>query len=166
MVPERRLFYNKVWALSPQAIYITLVGRLRGETMKYAALLVLAIFALGCTAQSNADVTVNTPGVAIDMDVGGAPSGEVREFDVVARTWTWEPSTITVKEGDTVKLHITSVDVPHGFRLAEFDVNEYLAPGSTVDVEFVADKKGSYTFYCNVQCGEGHKGMKGQFIVE
>ncbi|MBS3106946.1 cupredoxin domain-containing protein [Candidatus Woesearchaeota archaeon] len=134
--------------------------------MKYAALLVLAIFALGCTAQSNADVTVNTPGVAIDMDVGGAPSGEVREFDVVARTWTWEPSTITVKEGDTVKLHITSVDVPHGFRLAEFDVNEYLAPGSTVDVEFVADKKGSYTFYCNVQCGEGHKGMKGQFIVE
>ena len=73
--------------------------------MKYAALLVLAIFALGCTAQSNADVTVNTPGVAIDMDVGGAPSGEVREFDVVARTWTWEPSTITVKEGDTVIVH-------------------------------------------------------------
>ena len=130
-------------------------------------LIALTVLALGCTSANTSTDTGTQVNVGVDVGTGGdTASGTVKEFNVVAKTWTWEPATITVKQGDTVKLHVTSVDVPHGFRLAEFGVNEYLAPGSTTDIQFVADKKGSYTFYCNVQCGEGHKGMRGQFIVE
>lgn len=33
-------------------------------------------------------------------------------------------------------------------------------------VEFVADKSGTFPFYCNVFCGGGHKEMQGKLIVK
>lgn len=91
---------------------------------------------------------------------------KLKEFDMSARQWSFEPATIMVKEGDTVRLNIKSEDVTHGFAISEFGVNERLLPGKTTTVEFVADKKGEYIFFCSVPCGSGHGGMKGKLIVE
>mgnify|MGYP001568945141 CR=1 FL=1 len=99
-------------------------------------------------------------------EIAVVPDSGVKEFDMTARQWAFEPATITVKEGDTVRLNIKSKDVTHGFAIFEFDVNERLQPGKTTTVEFVADKKGEYTFFCSVQCGQGHRDMKGKLIVE
>ncbi|MBC8495319.1 cytochrome c oxidase subunit II [archaeon] len=93
-------------------------------------------------------------------------SGEVREFDLIARNWNFEPSEIRVNLGDNVELHIKSVDVTHGFMLSQFGVNEMLEPGQEVNVNFIADKTGTFTFFCNVPCGAGHGSMRGQLIVE
>ena len=90
----------------------------------------------------------------------------VKEFDMIAKKWTFEPETITVNEGDNIILHITSIDVTHGFGLSAFGINEDLREGETVDIEFVANKKGTFNFRCIVSCGSGHSGMKGQLIVE
>ena len=94
------------------------------------------------------------------------PDSKIKEFDMTARQWAFEPSTIMVKEGDTVRLNIKNEDVAHGFAIFEFNVNERLPPGKTTTIEFTADKKGEYTFFCSVQCGKGHGGMKGKLIVE
>ncbi|MEK6948749.1 MAG: cupredoxin domain-containing protein [Nanoarchaeota archaeon] len=94
------------------------------------------------------------------------PASNVKEFDMTARKWEFAPSTITVNEGDKVILNIKNEDVAHGFAIFEFDVNERLAPGETKKVEFTADKKGEYVFFCSVPCGTGHKNMKGKLIVE
>lgn len=90
----------------------------------------------------------------------------VQEFDVVASQFEFTPGTITVKKGDTVKLNLSSEDVPHGFSLAVFDISETLSPGKTTTVEFVADQAGTFNFICNIVCGSGHSGMTGQLIVE
>ena len=96
-----------------------------------------------------------------------APSGEkTKEFDITARNWEFIPNTITVNKGDTVKLKITSIQGTHGFMLSEFGINTQLVQGNTVNVEFVADKVGTFKFACYVQCGRGHGGMKGQLIVK
>lgn len=93
--------------------------------------------------------------------------GEVKEFNMTAKQWEFNPSTITVNQGDTVKLHIESIDVTHGFRLSEFKISEQLEPGKTVNVEFIADKTGTFTFACTVSsCGSGHSGMNGQLVVK
>ena len=91
---------------------------------------------------------------------------KIKEFDMTARQWAFEPSTIMVKEGDTVRLNIKNEDVAHGFAIFEFNVNERLPPGKTTTIEFTADKKGEYTFFCSVSCGQGHRDMKGKLIVE
>lgn len=90
----------------------------------------------------------------------------VKSFTVTAKQWSFDPATITVKKGDRVKLAIKSIDVSHGFALSAFNVNQNLEPGQEVTVEFVADKTGSFPFFCSVFCGSGHGGMRGTLIVE
>ena len=97
---------------------------------------------------------------------GGATTGEVKEFDMTARQWEFIPGTITVNEGDTVILHVTSIDVAHGIGIPDFGVSEQLQSGQTVDIEFVADRKGTFLFSCTVFCGSGHSGMRGTLIVQ
>ncbi len=91
---------------------------------------------------------------------------ETRSFSLTAKKWTFSPNLITVNKGDKVKLSIKSVDVTHGFSLPEFSVSGNLEPNQTINLEFTADKVGSFSFFCSVFCGEGHGGMKGKLIVQ
>ena len=97
---------------------------------------------------------------------------KVQEFDMTVSQFTYDPATIVVDEGDTVVLRITSTDVPHSFTLPDFGsaseggINEFLSPGETVTVEFVADKAGEFVFGCDVVCGTGHTDMLGKLIVK
>ena len=91
---------------------------------------------------------------------------KVKEFNIIAKQWDFSPNTITVNEGDTVILNIQSIDVTHGFVISEFGVSEQLTSGNTVKVEFTADKKGTFSFFCNVFCGAGHSRMSGKLVVK
>lgn len=93
-------------------------------------------------------------------------TSQVMEFNMTAKRFAFDPSVINVKPGDKVKITIKSLDVTHGFSLPEFGINENLVPGKEVVVEFTADKKGEFTFFCSVICGEGHTEMTGKLIVE
>jgi len=90
----------------------------------------------------------------------------LKEFDVIAKQFEFDPGTITVNEGDTVLLHITSTDVAHGIGIPDFGVSAQLPVGETVDVQFVADKTGTFEFKCSVFCGSGHKEMTGTLVVQ
>lgn len=90
----------------------------------------------------------------------------IKEFDIIASQWKFSPNTIKVSEGDNVVLNIKSIDVAHGIAIPSYGINEYLSPGQTVKIEFIADKKGTFTFSCSVSCGVGHSGMSGKIIVE
>lgn len=90
----------------------------------------------------------------------------LKEISITAKSWEFVPATIAVRQGERVQLKIKSVDVDHGFAIPDFKVNETLSPGKETVIEFVADKKGEYTFFCSVVCGQGHRDMKGKLIVE
>jgi cytochrome c oxidase subunit 2 len=93
-------------------------------------------------------------------------SNSVKEFTLTAKNWTFNPSVITVKQGDKVKLNVKSIDVSHGFALPDYGFDQKLEPGKEIIIEFIASKKGEFTFFCSVLCGEGHKDMKGKLVVE
>ena len=92
--------------------------------------------------------------------------GEVKEFTMQAKRFEFTPSKITVNKGDKVRITVTSVDVTHGFSLPDFGINKKLEPDAPVIIDFVADKKGTFEFKCNVPCGSGHKTMAGTLIVK
>lgn len=119
-------------------------------------LFVGAVVIAGCANQQSAQ---NSPATSVQS------TGEVKEFTITAKRWSFSPSTITVNQGDTVKLKITSIDVTHGFSLPTFGVNANLNPGQETVVEFTADKKGTFGFRCFVVCGSGHGGMSGRIVV-
>jgi cytochrome c oxidase subunit 2 len=95
-----------------------------------------------------------------------APPYVVKSFTMEAKQFEFIPDTITVQEGDHVELKVTSTDVSHGIAISAFGVRESLPPNKEVTIEFVADKKGSFNFFCSVPCGSGHRGMTGTLIVE
>jgi len=80
------------------------------------------------------------------------------------------PDIVRVKKGDTVNLHITNVeqahDATHGFTIGSYDVHSSLEPGKHVDITFLADKEGTFPFYCTEFCSALHLEMAGYFLVE
>jgi nitrous-oxide reductase len=80
------------------------------------------------------------------------------------------PDIIRVKQGDHVKLHITSIeqteDATHGFAIADYNIEASLEPGTTQNFEFTADKSGSFNFYCTEFCSALHLEMAGWLLVE
>lgn len=127
---------------------------------------IIAVFAFGGNS-SNAPSTSNpSPSISKSKKEGSFQTPKTVEIDVVAEQFKFSPNPIRVKYGDRVVLNITSNDVTHGFALPDFNINEVLNPGQTVRVEFIANKKGRFGFYCSVPCGAGHVGMRGNVIVE
>ena len=73
--------------------------------------------------------------------------------------------TRAVKKGDKVKVIMNSVDMMHDFVIDELNIKSAIAKsGSSAEVEFTADKVGSFEFYCSV--GSHRKmGMVGTLVV-
>ncbi len=95
-----------------------------------------------------------------------AQTEQAKEFSIIARNWSFEPSEIIVNKGDKVKLTIKSIDVTHGFMLPAFNVSKSLEPGKEIVAEFTTNQAGEFPFFCNVFCGFGHSEMKGKLIVK
>lgn len=91
----------------------------------------------------------------------------VQAITLKMHNWYFEPAEIKVKEGARVKLILESVSGTHALAIPDLGVkSKTLEAGGADTVEFVADKKGTFSFRCSVFCGEGHSGMKGVLIVE
>ena len=93
-------------------------------------------------------------------------TGETKTFDIVATNWEFTPSLIEVNLGDKVELHLTSSQGTHGIAFLEFEVSETLREGEDIHTEFIADKTGTFNFFCTVPCGKGHGGMRGLIVVK
>jgi len=73
---------------------------------------------------------------------------------------------IKVKEGDKIRIEFTSTKGLHDWKIDEFNAaTEKVNDGSSTSVEFVADKKGTFEYYCSVGQHRA-EGMKGNFVVE
>ena len=98
-----------------------------------------------------------------------ATHAEAKVIDLVARApeaGGWDPEYITVNKGDTVRLRITGHDVVHGFAIGKLGIDVGpIVPGEIAMVEFVADKAGRFTYYCNVWCDPYHYRMRGTLEV-
>jgi len=82
----------------------------------------------------------------------------------------FNPEHVSVKQGDKVVWRITNieraVDATHGFSLSQYNIGLSLEPGETQKFEFVADKAGTFPYYCTEFCSALHIEMMGYFLVE
>jgi plastocyanin len=90
----------------------------------------------------------------------------VKEFTVVGSNFKFEPSVLSVNKGDTVKITFKDINGFHDFRIDEFNVaTKQMQEGNEQTVTFIADKTGSFEYYCSV--GEHRAmGMKGTLTVK
>jgi cytochrome c oxidase subunit 2 len=91
---------------------------------------------------------------------------DVKTIDVVASRFQFEPATITVAQGDSVRLRLHSADRTHGLAIKAFRVKALIPKtGEAVTVEFVAHQAGAFDITCSEYCGSGHAGMMGTLVV-
>lgn len=82
-----------------------------------------------------------------------------RQIDVTAKRFAFEPGEIILKKGEPVVLVLKSVDVPHGLRFRELNLDVKIAKGGKAELRFTPDKTGDFIGHCSVFCGSGHGGM-------
>lgn len=75
----------------------------------------------------------------------------IKSFNVSGGNFSFTPSTMTVKKGDTVRITFKNEEGFHDLKIDEFNVaTKQIAAGAEETVEFVADKAGDFEYYCSV----------------
>ncbi len=101
-----------------------------------------------------------------DTTTNGATLSNVKEFTITGTNFSFTPTVIIVKKGDKVKITFENSAGFHNFAIDEYGVStkEVKSPNTEV-VEFIANKAGSFEYYCSVG---SHRalGMKGVLKVE
>jgi plastocyanin len=110
--------------------------------------------------EENIDDTKNVQQSTITLD----PNARV--FTLTGVNFGYDVQEIVVQEGDTVTINFESTDGLHDVIIDEFAVaTKRVQPGVKTSVTFVADKKGTFEYYCSVGQHRS-KGMVGKLIVE
>jgi len=94
---------------------------------------------------------------------GGA--AEPRVVRIVAKRFSYTPSEVRLKKGEPVVLELVSEDRVHGFKLPAFKIRADVLPKETTRIPLTPDKTGTFTFACDVFCGDGHDDMTGTVVV-
>ncbi|OYT41926.1 hypothetical protein B6U80_00005, partial [Candidatus Pacearchaeota archaeon ex4484_26] len=94
-------------------------------------------------------------------------NGNTEEFTIKIAEFSFDPDYIEVNQGDKVVITLKNKGkIPHNLVISEFNVEtKTIEPDEEDTINFIADKKGQFTFYCSI---EGHRnaGEFGELVVE
>lgn len=98
----------------------------------------------------------------MDMDA----SAPTKVFALSGINFSFDVSEIKVKKGDKVTINFTSADGFHDVVIDEFSAKtERVRTGGTSSMTFIADKTGTFEYYCSVG-SHRMNGMVGKLVVE
>jgi cytochrome c oxidase subunit 2 len=83
---------------------------------------------------------------------------------LIGRMWLWYP-VLELERGQSYRLHLSSLDLQHGFSLQPININVQVHPGYEHVLTVTPNASGEYTIVCNEYCGLGHHTMMGKIFV-
>ena len=83
---------------------------------------------------------------------------------LLGRMWAWTPI-LRLRRGVEYTLHLSSLDVNHGFALYPINANFQVVPGYDYGLRITPTEAGDFRVMCNEFCGIGHHLMLGRIIV-
>jgi len=90
----------------------------------------------------------------------------VKTFEIDSENFKFSLKEIKVKQGDKVRIVVENDEGMHDWNIDEFNAKtKVLKAGESETVEFIADKKGTFEYYCSVGQHRAN-GMVGNLIVE
>jgi heme/copper-type cytochrome/quinol oxidase subunit 2 len=112
---------------------------------------------------------------------GSSAEPELRNIDIRARQYAYDPAVINANVGDTLRIRLMSLDVIHGFYLEGHDLDSEILPNQrsfhikkpSIDTEWrevesvdvVLKRGGKYRYRCSHTCGTMHPFMLGELLV-
>jgi cytochrome c oxidase subunit II len=101
-------------------------------------------------------------GVLNGLPVVEPPPGS--DVYLIGRMWSWYP-VLKLRKGVEYTLHLSSLDINHGFSLYPVNINFQVVPGYDYGLKIVPTEAGEFGIICNEFCGVGHHIMLGRVIV-
>ena len=83
---------------------------------------------------------------------------------LIAAMWSWRP-VLRLQRGAEYTLHLSSMDVNHGFNLYPMNINFQVVPGYDYGLRVTPTETGEFKIVCNEFCGVGHHLMVGKIHV-
>lgn len=115
---------------------------------------------------TTAETDMVEPTTSTDASTGEPMAGDIVTIDMEAGSFYFTPKEIRVKKGQTVRVNLTAKDMMHNFNIDEFNIKgTTVKAGESTTIEFVADKVGSFEYYCSV-ANHRKNGQVGTLIVE
>jgi cytochrome c oxidase subunit 2 len=96
------------------------------------------------------------------MPIVAPPPGS--DIYLTAMSFQWTPI-LQLEQGKEYILHLSSLDVNHGFSLYPINVNFQVVPGYDYGLKVTPTAAGDFRIICNEFCGIGHHTMVGRVIV-
>lgn len=96
------------------------------------------------------------------IPVVAPPAGA--DIYLLGRMWQWYP-VLKLKKDTSYTLHMSSLDVNHGFSLYPLNINFQVVPGYDYGLRIVPNEVGDLRIICNEFCGVGHHMMVGKILV-
>ena len=96
------------------------------------------------------------------MPIVAPPPGS--DIYLTAMSFQWTPI-LQLEQGKEYILHLSSLDVNHGFSLYPINVNFQVVPGYDYGLRITPTAAGDFRIICNEFCGIGHHTMVGRVIV-
>ncbi len=84
---------------------------------------------------------------------------------LAAQMWRWTP-VLKLKKNAEYTLHLSSLDVNHGFSLFPLNINIQVVPGYDYGLRVTPTQSGDYRIICNEFCGINHHLMIGKIIID
>ena len=91
--------------------------------------------------------------------------GEEYSVYIIAKRFSYDPISVEVPAGAEVTFYVTSIDVQHGFKIQDTNVNFMAIPGEVSKLTTTFDEPGTYNYICTEYCGLGHAVMFGSVTV-
>jgi cytochrome c oxidase subunit 2 len=101
-------------------------------------------------------------GTDAGMPIAAPPPGA--DVYLVGLTYQWYP-VLQLEQGKEYMLHLSALDVNHGFSLYPLNVNFAVVPGFDYALRVTPTSSGDFRIICNEFCGIGHHTMVGRVIV-
>jgi len=126
------------------------------------------LFKNSTVAPTGSDLELGVPVPGSDVEETVVVENEeitIKEFVVTGVPFSFTPNSMVVNKGDTVKVTFKNDGGTHDFKIDEFNVaTPIINAGEEQSVTFVADKSGTFEYYCSVG---NHRalGMVGTFTV-
>lgn len=90
----------------------------------------------------------------------------VANVTITAKNFSFSPSVVHLKKGQTVRFHLRSSQGVHGLNVPQVGINNVTLTSKETDVTATPKKAGTFVAHCAVYCGVGHQNMKMTFIVK
>lgn len=131
-----------------------------------AAILLLGAGLIISQSGTKQQVSVVPTPAANPTQVASPTEDKLKEFVVEGKPFEYSLKEITVKKGDKVKITFKNTQGFHDLTIDQLDVKtKQIQAGEEDSLEFVADKAGTFEYFCSVG-NHRQMGMVGKLIVE